>query len=66
MKIETTLIDAKTIARITGLPISSIWRGCREGTIPHYKYGRLVRFDPTEVLTSLRENAMAGVGGRHR
>ncbi len=60
MNSENILVDAKTMAKITSIPLSSIWRGCREGTIPHYRYGRLVRFNLSEVLTSLRETAMAG------
>jgi len=52
-----TLIDAKEMAKITNIPVSSIWRGCRQGTIPHYRHGRIVRFDPDEVLRAMRESA---------
>jgi excisionase family DNA binding protein len=56
MENKTVLIDAKQMARLTSLPISSIWRGCRDGSLPHYRLGRVVRFDASEVLSFLRRN----------
>jgi len=54
------LVDATVIAEITGLPISTIWRGCRENKIPHYAYGNRYRFDPREVLASLKKKQSDG------
>lgn len=62
MEAKRTLIDAREMAELTRLPISSIWRGCRNGSLPHYRMGRVVRFDVTEVLSSLHKNAMASQG----
>lgn len=48
------LIDANELSEITGLPVSTIWRGCRENKIPHFRFGKRLRFDPKEVLDTLR------------
>lgn len=48
------LIGVKELAEILGIPRSSIWRACREGFLPHYRYGRLIRFRLQEVLLSLK------------
>lgn len=56
------LVDARTIARLTGIPLQTIWRACREGTLPHFRLARTVRFDPVEVLNHLRRDA---VGSEH-
>lgn len=50
MQYEHNLIDAKRMAEVTSIPISTIWRGCREGSLPHYRFGRTVRFSLVEVL----------------
>lgn len=50
------LVDAKTMAEITNIPVSTIWRGCREGTLPHYRIGRTVRFNLVEVLRNFHAN----------
>ena len=55
------LVDATVIAKITGLPKSTIWRGVREGKIPHYEYGNRYKFDPREVLESLKNSNYSGV-----
>lgn len=50
------LVDAKVIARATHLPLSSIWRACREGRLPFYRLGRTIRLDLLEVKEVLRRN----------
>ena len=54
------LVDARELSHITNIPISSIWRGCREGVLPHYRFGRTLRFDPNEVFACLRRNVLEG------
>lgn len=54
MDTKRQLIGAKELAKILGIPKSSIWRYCREGTLPHYRLGRLILFDLREVLLSLK------------
>ena len=49
------LIDAATMGEILALPAASVRRLAREGTLASYKLGRLVRFDPHEVLETLRQ-----------
>jgi len=34
MEAKNTLIDAREMAELNRLPISSIWRGCRNGAMP--------------------------------
>ena len=51
---NTQLVDAKTLAEITNLPVASVRRLAREGKLPHYKLGRLLRFDVDEVKAALK------------
>jgi len=52
-KTEIRLKTASETAEILNMPIDSLWRGCREGIIPHYRLGRLYRFDISKVLSAL-------------
>lgn len=56
MQYENILVDAKKMAEITSIPVSTIWRGCREGSLPHYRFGRTVRFNLVEVLRHFHAN----------
>lgn len=51
------LVDAATISKITSMPIQTIWRGCRDGVLPHYRLARTIRFDPQEILKLLRKES---------
>lgn len=48
------LVDAQTISKKTGMPLQTIWRACRDGSLPHFRLGRSIRFDQAEVLHLLR------------
>lgn len=48
------LVDAAQLAAALNLPQTWIEQAAREGTIPHYKAGRWVRFSRREVEASLR------------
>lgn len=52
---ERNLVDAETMAEILSLPAASVRRLAREGTLASYKLGRLIRFNPAEVLEMLRQ-----------
>lgn len=54
------LVDARTIAKLTGMPLQTIWRACRDGILPHYRLARTVRFDPVEVLERIRRDSTVG------
>jgi len=54
------LVDARTIAKMTGIPLQTIWRACRDGILPHYRLARTVRFDPVEVLEHIRKDSTVG------
>lgn len=55
------LVDARTISRLTNLPLQTIWRACRDGSLPHYRLARTIRFDPVEVLRHIRKDVSGGV-----
>jgi len=57
------LVDAMEISRITGIPVQTIWRACRDRSIPHYRLARTVRFDPLEVLRHIRCDSATGEPG---
>lgn len=48
------LVDAETIAAQYGLRPSYVYKLAREGRMPSYKIGRLVRFDVGEVEDCFR------------
>ena len=50
-----TLVDASELARIIGLPVASVRRLARQGVLPFYRAGRLLRYDITECLAAMRE-----------
>jgi excisionase family DNA binding protein len=56
-----TLINIHQMASILGLPISWLYRRTCEGTMPHYKLGKYVRFDPEEVLAFIKKRETAQV-----
>ena len=49
-----TLVDASELARIVGLPTASVRRLARQGELPSYRLGRLLRFSPVEVLAAIK------------
>ena len=51
------LVDAREIARLTGIPLQTIWRGARDGVLPHFRLARTVRFDPDEILELIRQES---------
>jgi excisionase family DNA binding protein len=55
-------ITAEELADFLDLPITSVWRLSRDGTIPSYRLGRLMRFDLVEVRAALKTPAPEQVG----
>ena len=50
------LVDAKQIGKLIGLPETSVRRLAREGRLPVFHAGRLMRFSPREVLEYMKNN----------
>lgn len=50
MEMQERLVGVKEVAEILGVPRSTIWRACREGTLPHYRHKRAIRLSIQEVL----------------
>jgi excisionase family DNA binding protein len=57
---KVELLDAKELAKVFRLPLPSVWRLVREGKIPVYRAGRLMRFDLARVLAALEMEAPPG------
>lgn len=55
-----TLLDPAMLAEKLSMPVSSIYRLVRETDIPRYRFGRLIRFDQTEVLEWIRTHTQEG------
>jgi len=47
------LATVEEIATATGLPVQTAYGFCREGLLPHVRFGRMIRFDPAQVLRFL-------------
>jgi excisionase family DNA binding protein len=56
VKASAELIDAEEMARRTGLSKFGILDRARRKAIPAVRIGRLVRFDPDQVIAALRSN----------
>jgi len=48
------LVNAEAVARMLSCDPSTVFRLARAGTLPSYKFGSSVRFDPHEVLSALQ------------
>lgn len=51
-------ISVKRLADILGLSRTTLWGMASEGLIPHYKFGRSIRFDPYTTAEWVRSQAM--------
>jgi len=51
---QRKLVKAEKMAEILGMSLSRVYRLAADGTIPSYKVGGAVRFDPVEVLEAVR------------
>ena len=51
-----SLVDAATVAQVTGFHVKTIYFHARQGTIPSFRLGRAVAFDLDEVLKALHRN----------
>jgi excisionase family DNA binding protein len=58
------LVGIDELARHLGISVRNIRRLVTERSIPHYKLGRLVRFDVDEVVAWLGAQHVAGVALR--
>lgn len=48
------LIDTKKLCEQIDMPLQSVWRLVRENKLPHYRVGKLIKFNLKEVLDALR------------
>jgi len=55
-----TLISAEALGELLSLPPASVRRLAREGRLPCYRAGRLLRFDLERVLESMKDNGQQG------
>lgn len=56
MNIE--LISASKLSLMTDIKEMTLRKWAREGTLPYYKIGKLVRFNPEEVYKWIKEKAV--------
>ena len=54
------LVDSKELAAQFGLSLRNVRRLVSERRIPHYKVGRLIRFDVDEIVTWLDAARLPG------
>ena len=53
---KTILVDTAKIAMMTSLSTAAVRRLARRGEWPFYRAGRLMRFDPEEILAVMRNS----------
>jgi len=51
------LVKVRPLAEMTGMSVFKIYQAVQEKTIPHYRFGRAVRFSAGEVLDWMKEQA---------
>jgi excisionase family DNA binding protein len=54
------LLDAKHIADLVGIPVSSIYDLARRNVIPHIRIGKAVRFQPEKITEWLASGGSRG------
>jgi len=57
-----TLISVPEVAHRLGVNVRHIRRLVAERKIPYFKWGHLIRFDPTEIDNWLRQSHRPAVG----
>lgn len=51
-------LTAPEVAELLKIPLSSVWRAVRAGTIPHFRFGeRSVRFNRSVLIEWMREKS---------
>jgi excisionase family DNA binding protein len=58
------LSTAQEIAEALGLPIQSVYGFTREGCLPAIRFGRMIRYNPAEILAFLKQGGTSVGGGR--
>jgi excisionase family DNA binding protein len=53
---ERRLVDARMLAAVVGVSARMVLRLAERGQLPHYRIGRLVRFDVEEALAALSQS----------
>ena len=62
---NTPLLTAKQVSELTAVSPESLLELARRGSLPHYRFGKSVRFSLTEVLTAAQVEATPGPGTTH-
>ena len=50
------LLSVREVAELLGEHDDTIYRRCKRGTMPHYRLGSLLKFEPAQVAKWLREH----------
>jgi hypothetical protein len=53
---SSSVVDAKKMNEMTGIPASWFLEKARQKEIPHLSFGKYVRFNPSDVLSHLKKN----------
>ncbi len=62
MEVAERLLTVKEVADMTGLPVSWIYSKAEDGTLPHFKLGKYLRFRVSEVTAWLETLRRGGHG----
>ncbi|WP_370327133.1 helix-turn-helix domain-containing protein [Euzebya sp.] len=55
----TTLLTAAQVAERWQVPVRTVYAWAKRNAMPHYRAGRLLRFDPAEVEEHFRSHGFA-------
>jgi len=53
--LPNNLVDVRALSEMLSVKQGTIYKWVAEGRIPYYRLGRLVRFDPAEVMAWVRQ-----------
>jgi excisionase family DNA binding protein len=59
-------MDAKTAAKMLGVPYTWLFARARANTVPHHRLGHYVRFDEDELVAWLADNRRGPNRGARR
>jgi excisionase family DNA binding protein len=58
----TPLLDAKETAKILNISERSLWTLTNNGTIPHIRFGRSIRYDPSDLARWITKQKRKSAG----
>lgn len=57
---EDRLLKIEEVAKRMGVSRTWIYKKCRAGILPHFRIGRMIRFDPEDLEKWIQDHKVKG------